>query len=127
MSDSPMRMSFKVYDSDLADKQFHAVYLVGDKIIDFSTSATVLSIGIMDSKPPAVANEACSVVMVGPCKAKLGGTVAEGQFLVPNSEGQLVAVTLGTTTTNVAVARALEDGADHDVKEVFVLPQFIQV
>jgi hypothetical protein len=127
MSSSPMVRSFKVYDADLVDKQFHAVKMVEDHVIDFSTAATDLSIGIMESKPKAVANVATSVVMRGPCKAKLGGTVAYGAFLVPNSAGELVSATLGTTTTNVAVARAMMAGVDHDIIDVDVNPQFIQV
>jgi hypothetical protein len=122
-----MKMSFKAVDADLATKQFHCMKMSGDLTVDFSTVETALSIGILNNAPLAAAGAICEVVMLGPCKAKLGGVVAEGDFLVPNSAGELVAATLGTTTTNVAVARALQDGADHDIIEVFVNPKFIQV
>jgi hypothetical protein len=122
-----MTETFKAYDADLVDKQFRAVKLVDDWTVDFCTAAADLSIGMLNNAPKAVAGAACEVVMIGPCKAKLGGTVAQGQFLVPDSNGDLVAVSLGTTTTNVAVARAMEDGADDDVKQVWVNPGFVQV
>jgi hypothetical protein len=127
MSDSTMCMTFKVYDTDLATKQFCAVKLVDDKVIDFSTAATALSIGVMKSKPKAIANVAAQVAMVGPCKAVYGDTVTVGQFLIPDSAGNLVPGALQTTATKVAVARALEGGVVGDIKEVFVMPgMFIQ-
>jgi hypothetical protein len=124
---SAIKMTFKAYDDDLNGKQFHAVKMAGDLIVDFSTAATDLSIGVLNNNPRAAEGAECEVVMVGPCKAKAGGTIAEGQFVVPNSAGEVVAVTLGTTTTNVAVGRALQDMADHDILEIFVNPGFVQV
>jgi hypothetical protein len=119
--------SFKAYDAGLDTMQFHAAYLTSSGIVDWSTAATTLSIGIINNKPYAAVGAVVEVIMMGEAKAKLGGTVAAGQFLAPNNEGELVAIVVGTTTSNIAVARALEDGQDHDIIRVFVLPGFFQV
>ncbi len=126
MPSSPMMDTFKAVDADLVNKQFRAVKLTADRTVDFSTAATDLSIGILQNKPAAAGRDAV-VTMRGPSKAVLGGTVSAGQFLVPNSDGDLVAVTLGATSSNVAVARAMVDGADNDVIDVDVNVQQIQI
>jgi hypothetical protein len=118
--------TFKAYDADLATKQFHAVKFASNRIVDFSTAATDLSIGIINNVPAAAVGADVEVIVSGESKAKAGGSISAGQFLVPNSEGELVAVPLGTATTNVAVARALEDADDHDIFRVLVGAQFIQ-
>jgi hypothetical protein len=126
--DSPMKGSFKATDADLNGKQFYAVYISATAmVVDFSTAATSLSIGILNNNPKAAAGAVCEVVMWGFCKAKLGGSVTAGQWLVPTSDGSLVAVSLGTTTANVAVCRALISGSTNDIIPVFVCPHYIQV
>lgn len=124
---NPSVLSYKAYDADLNGKQYRAVKFTSSGIVDFSTAATDLSIGILENKPRALTGAVCNVVRHGPCKAKLGGTVSAGQWLVPDSNGDLVGVTLATSTTNVAVARAEESGDDNDIIQVFVSPQFVQV
>lgn len=121
-----LKGTFKAYDADLATKQFHILKMAGVGIVDFSTAATALSIGVQQNKPEA-AGWPVEVVLAGETKLKAGGSISAGQFLVPNSDGEAVAVTLGTTTTNVAVGRALEDADDHDIFRALVCPQFIQV
>lgn len=126
--DTPMKGSFKATDADLNGKQFYAVYISAtDYVIDFCTGATDLSIGILNNNPKAAAGAHCEVVMWGRCKAKAGGAITAGQWCVPTSDGSLVAVTLGTTTANVAVARALVTAASGDIFDVFVCPHYIQV
>ncbi len=125
---SPMKATFKATDADLNGKQFYAVYISATAwVVDFSTAATALSIGIINNNPKAAAGADVEVVMWGECKAKLGGGVTAGQWLVPTTTGALVAVTLGTSTANVAVARALISGSSGDVIPVFVCPHYIQV
>jgi|PlaIllAssembly_1097288.scaffolds.fasta_scaffold259460_2 hypothetical protein len=118
--------TFKAIDADLATKQFHIVKITSTGIVDFATAATDLSIGVQQNKPEA-AGWPVEVVVAGETKLKAGGSITAGQFLVPNSDGEAVAVTLGVTNTRVAVARALEDADDHDIFRAYVLPQFVQV
>jgi len=119
--------SFKTYDADLATKQFHIMKLVATGTIDFCTAATDLAIGVLNSKPYAAAAKDAEVIVAGECKVKAGGTISAGQFIVADASGQAVAVTLGTTTTNVAVGRALEDAVSGDIFRALILPGFIQV
>ncbi len=121
-----LKGTFKAYDADLATKQFHIVKMSGIGIVDFATAATDLSIGVQQNKPEA-AGWPTEVILAGETKLKAGGSITAGQFIVPNSAGEAVAITLGTTTTNVAVGRALEDASDHDIFRALVLPQFVQV
>jgi membrane-bound inhibitor of C-type lysozyme len=119
--------TFKATDADLTNKQFRCVKMSANRTVDFSTAATDLTIGIINNVPYAAAGADVEVVMLGECKAKSGGSISAGQFVVPNSDGDVVAVTLGTGTTNVAVGRALEDADSGDIIRVMVNPGFIQV
>lgn len=118
--------TFKAIDADLAGKQFHILKITSTGIVDFATAASNLVIGVQQNKPEA-AGWPVEVVVHGETKLKAGGSITAGQYLVANSDGEAVAVTLGTTTTNVAIGRALEDADDHDIFRALVDPQFIQV
>lgn len=127
--ESPMKATFKALSTTLNGKQFMAVYVQATNwVTTFSAAATALSIGILNNNPRATAGATCEVVMLGKCKAKLGvGGATAGDFLVPQSDGALIALTLGTTTVNIAVARALISGVEGDVIPVFVCPQYANV
>jgi hypothetical protein len=120
--------TFKAYDADLVDKQFRVVDLAALGIVDFCTAATDLALGVINNVPAAKAGADVEVIVLGEAKAKVGsGGVTAGQFVVPDANGDIVAATLGTTTTNVAIGRALESGDQYDIIRILVLPCFIQV
>jgi len=120
--------TFKAYDADLADKQFRVVDLAALGIVDFTTAATDLALGVINNVPYAAAGADVEVVLLGECKAKCGsGGVTAGKFVVSDANGDIVDATLGTSTTQVAVGRALESGDQYDIVRIFVNPCFIQV
>lgn len=111
--------------ADLSAYQFHAVILTSAKLA-LATSATVLILGVLQDKPNAD-GRAGSVCVFGESKMVAGGAITAGQFVVADASGHAVAVTLGTTTTNVCIGRALEDATTSDVFRLHVNPHFIQV
>jgi hypothetical protein len=107
-----------------------------NKVVKFSASKTVVlssaatdkSIGVTDGSASAAA-QAVPVCVGGEHDVIAGGSISAGDFLVPDSAGDVVAVTLGTTTVNIAIGRALEDAVDNDIFKAAIFPggQYIQV
>jgi hypothetical protein len=127
--DSPMKATFKALSTTMNGKQFHAVYIQATNYVTtFCAAATALAIGILNNNPRAVAGATCEVVVLGACKAKLGvGGATAGDFLISDGSGQLITLTLGVTTVNIAVARALITGIEGDIIPVFVCPMYANV
>ncbi len=126
---SPMKGSFKALSTTMNGKQFHAVYIQATGwVTTFCAAATALAIGILNNNPRAIAGATCEVVMLGFTKAKLGvGGATAGDFLIADGSGQLISLTLGVTTVNIAVARAMITGVEGDVIPVFVCPMYANV
>lgn len=124
-----MKATFKAAGTTLNGKQFRAVYISADGyVVTFCAAANALAIGMLNNNPRAEVGATCEVIMLGRAKAKAGsGGWTAGQFLVPDSTGQLVAITLGVTTRNTAVARALTDASEGDVADVFVVPLYVNI
>lgn len=120
--------TFKAYDADLGTKQFCIAKITSSGIVDWATAATDTGvIGVIDNDPYAATGADVDVIVGGEAKLKIGGTVAAGAFLVADSSGYGVAITLGTTTNNYVVGRALEDGEANDIIRVLVIPFAAQV
>ena len=120
--------TFQTYDADLENKQFRAVKFTSERVVDFCTAATDKVIGILNNVPYGAAGKDAEVIMFGEAKAKLAGDVTAGNHLVSDANGDLVAVTpVNTGTLNWSVGIALEDGADNDIKRVFVNPCWVLV
>ena len=101
--------------ADLSAKQFHAVKLTGDHIVNFS-GAGDLSVGILQNDPKVV-GEASSVACAGVSKAKCGATIsAAGLRLAANVAGLLVPAASGDFVIGVSLAPA----ATNDVFEMLL-------
>lgn len=104
-----------------------------------ATAATDKILGILGDLD-VVSGNIASVVVLGPTKAKLGGSVVAGDHLTATTAGALIAATRHTHTENTAgsytqnattgtaavdniCAIALEDGASGDYALVLVVPQ----
>ena len=84
-----------------------------------STAATDKSIGIAQNAGAAAGGDPIEVAMPGGgSKALLGGTVAYGDYLAPDSAGKLVAT---TTANDNVIAQALQAGVAEDIISVQVL------
>ena len=102
---------------DLSAKQFFALEIATDGDVELADATTDAPVGILLNKPSA--GEAAEIIHSGVSKAKVGGTVAAGDFLGPDTDGMLIAVTADTKTY---CARALQAGVDGDVIDVIVVP-----
>jgi hypothetical protein len=126
-----MSGTFKSTTADMSAYQFHIAKFSATRTVTVAAAATDLVIGIINNKPYAdTATRGgydVKVIMSGEAKMVAGGSISAGAFVVADASGHGVSATLGTTTTNVAVGRALEDADANDVIRVMVAPQFIQV
>lgn len=108
--------------------QFKVVKFSAERTVVASAAATDKSIGVLQSKATA-AGQAVEVCVGGESEVIAGGSISAGDYLVPDSNGDVVAVTLGTTTVNIAIGRALEDAVDNDIFRALIFEggQYIQV
>lgn len=111
---------------DLSASQFMAVRLTGDESFDIgaiTNGNAQIPIGILQNAPNADGKPA---EVAGPgeqCKAELGGTVDEGNFLAPTNDGSLINApweTSPATADLYLIAMALEAGVDGDIIQVVV-------
>ncbi len=118
-----------IADTDISANQFEAVKMKGttEKFEVAAISATTdLPIGILQNDPNA-AGLAAEVAGPGEvAKARYGGNVSCGDWLVMDSDGELVAsaafdVDATHVHTHFSIAIALEDGADQEVHKVLVI------
>ena len=103
--------------------EFLAVKVGADnQHVSVASAATDKQIGISQNIS-AVAEDPVEVALAGGgAKAKLGGTVAAGDFLTSDAAGKLVVT---TTNADHYVAQALEAGVLNDVIAVMVGPGII--
>jgi len=104
--------------ADLSALQYTCVKLDTNGNVVAATAATDKIIGILQNAPTA--NQFADVLLrnsAGTSKAKLGGTVAAGDYLTSNGSGALVTT---VTAGNEIVGRAIKAGASGDVAEVIV-------
>ncbi len=83
-----------------------------------SASATSKNFGIAKNAAAAAEDKVEVALPGGGAKAKLGGTVAFGDFLTADSAGKLITT---TTANDFVVAQALEDGVANDLIAVSVV------
>ncbi len=108
-----------IADSDISGNQFECVKMTGSE--DFEVTKLGANtddvLGILQNDPDG-ADKAAEVAILGTCKARLGGTVARGDFLEPDADGELVKygeITDGSAATINVLAMALQSGVDQDV------------
>ncbi len=98
--------------ADLSALQYHFVKLDASGDVIAIAAATDIPIGVLQNAPGD--GEACSIVSFGQTKLSAGAAFNELDPIGPAADGQGVAKTLGTDTTNHAVGVALTaaGGAD---------------
>jgi hypothetical protein len=107
-------MSFAA-GSDLSTKQYKAVTVSSGTIAVASTGGN--AIGFLMNAPTS--GQACEIATLGGgAKAIAGGTIAAGDLLEVDSNGDLV---YATGAAENVVARALQSAVDNDVFAVQVL------
>lgn len=100
--------------ADLSAKQFHAVKFNGSAALVLAGDGDDI-VGILEDKPKQ--GEQGTVALAGRPKAKLGGTVAAGDRLAVNANGQLIVATTGKRI----VAKAMEAGANGEIIQVKII------
>jgi len=101
-------------DTDLSDKEYYAVDFDGtdknvvNSVADGSTQGFLL----ITAGDGSSTETAGVIVLKGRTKAKLVGSVAAGDPLVPSTGGALIKATVDT---EYIIANALEDGVTGDI------------
>lgn len=93
-------------------KQYHFVKITGAHTVGLATALADPIVGVMQNKPQMV-GQAATVGIAGVSKVQLGGTVAAGDFLVPNAAGAGVMNAAGKCV-------ALSGGATGDLVPVLL-------
>lgn len=93
-----------------------------DTHVAVCSAASDKSIGILQEATTAAEDVAEVAVAGGGGKALLGGTVAMGDMLVPDSDGALVA---STSNAEKHIAQAMQDGVSGDIIAVLIVPGII--
>ena len=96
--------------------QFLAVKISGARLVDLATTAGESIYGILQNKPAV--GQAADVGIMGVSKAMVGGTVAAGAYLTPNTAGRFILA----ATTAARVAVALEAGVAGNIITVAIAP-----
>lgn len=127
MSDQQITLPGAHATEDLSGEQYHAVYLTDDFAVTSISDSNVASfaqagIGVLQNDPDAD-GKAAEVVCIGICRAEAGGTLAQGDYLTINNDGEFIAGALEATTTAAdrgIIGRALADAADGDIIDILV-------
>lgn len=103
--------------ADLSAKRYFIVKQTSDTEVNLADSATAKLVGTLYNDP--VSGQEASVDGLvagkpGTGLVKLGGTVSYGSKLTSDSNGKAVAT---TTTGNVVIGIALQEGVDGDIIE----------
>jgi len=110
-----LSLTFLAY-TDLSAKQYKFMAMPSATGTVNTAGSAVATIGILQDKPSAANRPAC-VRVAGVSKLVLGGTVAAGDRLTPDTNGDGVAI---TSDDGEYGAIALEPGDDNDVIEVLL-------
>jgi hypothetical protein len=107
---------------------FKVVKFTSARTVTTAAAATDKVLGVLQSAATA-AGQAVEVCVGGESEVIAGGSISYGDFLVADSNGDVVAITPGTTTINYAIGRALEDADDNDIFRALIFPggQYVKV
>ncbi len=113
-----------VIDTDLSDKSYYAVKFdaTDDDVVNEATDGTKPSFVLLDDGDGSTTPLNGSMVIGGTTYAKLGGTVAAGDFLMPTSGGKWVVATDG----NYYGCQALRGGVSNDEIPVKVIGGYLE-
>ncbi len=110
---------------DLSAKEGYCVKMGAAGIVLLATTATIGTedlVGIIDQGGGNTTGLPTSVVLHGPCKARIGGvlTAATHRYLTTNASGELVAAAAGDTVIAEWLDQQAGAGADDTLRDVFV-------
>ena len=102
-----------VAGGDLSSSQYKFVKLNSSGQVVAVAAATDRPIGVLQNNPAS--GKTAEVLVSGGTKLVLGGSVAEGAIVSPNSSGAAVAIVAGTDTTKYICGTALTEGASGEI------------
>lgn len=102
-----------VAGGDLSSSQYKFVKLDSSGQAVAVAAATDRPIGVLQNNPTS--GGVAEVLVAGGTKIKLGGNVAEGDIVSPDSDGDAVAIVAGTDTTKYICGTALTQGASGEI------------
>jgi len=79
--------------------------------VDVGVDATTAPVGVLREASSDATDAPCSVVIMGPVKLKINGTIGEQAFVACDTNGEGIAT---TTADDYVIGKALEDGVDGD-------------
>jgi hypothetical protein len=88
-----------------------------DDTVVAAAAATDLALGV--SLNAAASGERVEVQLLGIAEVKAGGTIARGDYVVSDANGDAVALA-AATTIKVAIGRALRAAVDNDIVDVLL-------
>ncbi len=109
---TPMTCASFSTQTDLSDSLFHTAKLSSGLIVEGNSKGGAID-GIIQEKVKASATDERSVQVAigGICRAEAGGNISEGNYLIDDGSGRLIA---DDAADQFVVARALEDGVAGD-------------
>lgn len=113
------------YGAAAAIVEGQLVKFASDTTVTPCTAATDIACGV--ALKAAASGADVDVVMGSQFRVKAGGTLTRGAEVVSDASGYGVAATLGNTTVNYSVGRALEGGNSGEYVAVQVMPRPILV
>lgn len=102
-----------VAGGDLSSSQYKFVKLNSSGQAVVIAAATDRPIGVLQNNPTS--GKTAEVLVSGGTKIKVGGSVAEGAIVSPDSDGDAVAIVAGTDTTKYICGTALTEGASGEI------------
>jgi hypothetical protein len=90
--------------------------------VENADSASAKSLGVFDAQG-AVAGQMSDVIQIGWGEVKLGGTVAAGDELTADADGNAVAIAAEATARSIGTAQAA--GVEGDIIPVLVNPSTV--
>ena len=98
--------------TDLSGNQFYAGVLSSSLIVLASSKGAACDGIIMEKVKGSTDEGAIQLAISGICRAKIGDTVSEGNYLITDTDGTLIP---DDAADQFVVAQALEDGVDGDI------------
>ncbi len=102
------------------------VFTTNDGEVNAAAAATGKIAGVVDQPGGAKSGERVDVVLFGPAEVVAGGTIAAGDFITSDADGNAVAAAPATGVNNVVAGRSLTKAVEDDIVKVFINPGSLQ-
>ncbi|MBN9243386.1 MAG: DUF2190 family protein [Mesorhizobium sp.] len=102
------------------------VFTANDGEVAPAASATGKIAGVVDQPGGAASGGRVDVVLFGPAEVVAGGTIAAGDFITADADGNAVVAAPAAAVNNVVAGRTLAKAVDGDIVKAFINPGSVQ-